>query len=68
MPEHSTSLDIAPAYAETGRPVFTNREQLDDFWHEFASKVKQQLQVWDNARAQSEENARNLWLCRKPPE
>ncbi|MDX2186719.1 MAG: hypothetical protein SFV32_07295 [Opitutaceae bacterium] len=66
MPKE-TPLTIAPAHAETAQPVFKDRAELDEFWHEFYSKVKRQLQEWDTARAQSEENARNLWLRRQPP-
>jgi hypothetical protein len=62
MPKENTPPTIAPAHAETAQPVFKNRDDLDEFWQEFHSKVKQQLQVLEIARAQSEESARNLWL------
>jgi len=63
----STSLDIAPAHAESAQPMFKDQAELEEFWQEFYSKVKCQLKEWEAARAQSEEDARNLWLRRQPP-
>lgn len=66
MPEQHTLLDIAPAHPESAQPVFKDRAELEHFWHEFHSKVKRELEHWDAARAQSEEDARHLWLRRRP--
>jgi hypothetical protein len=62
MPDDQTLLDIAPAYPESTQPIFKDRAEVENFWHEFHSKVKEQLEHWDAARAQSEEDARQLWL------
>jgi hypothetical protein len=62
MPNDQTTLDIAPAFPESAQPVFKDRAEVDHFWQEFQSKVKGQLEQWDAARAQSEEDARQLWL------
>jgi len=62
MPDDQTTLEIAPAHPESAEPVFKNPAQLDLFWQEFYSKVKDQLDHWDAARAQSEEDTKNLWL------
>jgi hypothetical protein len=62
MPDDPINLEIAPGHPETAEPVFKDRADLDHFWAEFYSKVKGELEQWDAARAQSEEDARNLWL------
>lgn len=67
MPDEDT-LDIAPAFPESAQPVFKDRTEVETFWQEFQSKVKGQLEHWDAARAQSEEDARQLWLRRSTPQ
>jgi hypothetical protein len=62
MPDSNTLLEIAPEYPESAKPVFKDRDELEEFWNEFHSKVKCELEHWNAARAQSEEDARNLWL------
>ena len=62
MPDDQITLNIAPDYPESKQPVFKNRAEVEHFWQEFHSKVKGQLEQWDAARAQSEEDARQLWL------
>lgn len=67
MPDEET-LDIAPTFPESAQPVFKDRAEVETFWQEFQSKVKGQLEHWDAARAQSEEDARQLWLRRSSPQ
>ena len=62
MPNDQSNIEIAPGFPESSQPVFKNRAEVEIFWQEFQSKVKGQLEQWDAARAQSEEDARQLWL------
>jgi hypothetical protein len=67
MPDDENLLEIAPNYPTSDKPVFKDRAEMENFWHEFHSKVRGQLKQWDAARAQSEEDARQLWLRRTAP-
>lgn len=57
-----TNLELTPEQSTQARPVFNNQAELENFWQDFYSKVKDDLVRWDEARARSEEDARNLWL------
>lgn len=64
MADHETPIKIAPAFPASTQPIFKDRAELEDYWHEFYSRVRGRLEHLDDARARSEEDARNLWLCR----
>ena len=66
MAKNGKLLDIAPGYPECAQPLFKSEAELDEFWQEFYSKVKPELEEWEIARARSEEDARHLWLRRHP--
>lgn len=62
MTPDTNPLKLAPRHAESEKPLFKDDDDLEGFWSDLYSKVTPSLEKWDRARAQSEEEARNLWI------
>ncbi len=57
-----TDLELTSDQENRARSVFKNDTELELFWQDLYSKVKDDLKRWEEVRARSEEDARNLWL------
>jgi len=62
MPDQLKPLTVASGHTENALPALGTRDELEDYWQEFQSKVQTKLEKWDKARASSEEEARHVWL------
>lgn len=57
-----TDLQIVARQGAETQPETVPPAELERFWQDLYTKVKEDLERLDQARSKSEEDARNLWL------